>query len=494
MADTLTSHTVAPSFVAVGDRIQQLDMLLHLQEFSSMVVLVTGQAGVGKTALLEEAQSQLQVHHQVVHVSAHKMMGESDLFQHIADTLGCSASEAGIGLALNQAKNQQETIHVLVDDAHLIEADALQYLVEVAVSEHGWHLILVGDDGLESQLRILQARIKQENLFHTIRLHPFSEDEIQTFLTDVYRQMGQETLPLSQQRIHQLWTLSEGLPSKILDYVEVVETEKATSLTGRLPLGHIAAMLLVGTALYFSYSYHDGSVEQQQDPIAALLSHSSPKPEQSQSLSNEEAEARLEALLNGAVVPTSAGPETEIDVELLAEDLAMESGSQHGISIETTSQLQDKISAEVSTNSDSTAQSTSVQKDIQQKSSVPVKKVASISKPSASTTTKKKATKAGHPLLSAPPKTYALQLLGVRKPKSAQVFMDRLTKQVGSDQVSLYETRYKSAPWYVVVYGPFEDKKLARAAVKKLPVEMQNQRPWVRQLSKIQEDIRKVKQ
>lgn len=474
MTEATTSQAIAPSFVAVGDRVQQLDMLLHLQEFSSMVVLVTGPASVGKTALLEEAQSQLQIHHQVISINAHKMMGESDLFQQIAETLGCSASEAGIGLALNQAVSLQETVHVLVDDAHLIEADALQYLVEVAASENGWHLILVGDEGLESQLRILQARIKQENLFHTIHLHPFSEDEIQTFLTDVYRQMGQETLPLSQQRIHQLWTLSEGYPGKILDYIEV-ETEKATSLTGRLPLGHVAAMVLVGFALYFSYSYQDESGEAQQDPIAALLNHSSPKPE---SLSEEEADARLDALLNGKALPTSAG-------------ISKDSDNYDSLN------LNDEVLVEQDDMIDEGFDEAPIQPELAVTKPTPATKPPAVKespKAHLAKESKAKPRAAGHPLLAAPPKTYALQLLGVRKPKSAQSFMNRLTKQIGSDQVSVYETRYKSAPWYVVVYGPFDDRNSAQQAVKKLPLEMQKQRPWVRQLSKIQEDIRKVNQ
>lgn len=479
MTDTITSQAIAPSFVAVGDRVQQLDMLLHLQEFSSMVVLVTGPASVGKTALMEEAQSQLQIHHQVISVNAHKMMGEADLFEQIAESLGCSASEAGIGLALNQAHNQQETIHVLVDDAHLIEADALQYLVEVAASEHGWHLILVGDEGLESQLRILQARIKQENLFHTIHLHPFSEDEIQSFLTEIYRQMGQETLPLSQQRIHQLWTLSEGLPGKVLDYIEL-ETEKASSLSGRIPFGHVAAMVLVGAALYFSYDYQSESQQPQQDPIAALLNHSSPQPKQ---LSHEEAEARLDALLNGKAVPTAAGTPPQEPEKAKPRLMASEADYE----TEVKSLVAEPAAAPVVVDE---ANDTVVVSSAPKAVPALRTEVAQAPKPATRPAAKANA----HPLLAAPPKTYALQLLGVRKPKSAENFMQRLTKQIGSEQVSVYETRYKSAPWYVVVYGPFEDKKEAREAVKKLPLEMQSQRPWVRQLSKIQEDIRKVKQ
>ncbi len=506
MTDTETSQAISPSFVAVGDRAQQLDMLLHLQEFSSMVVLLTGPTAIGKSAMLLEAQSQLHIHHQVVFVSAHKLMGENDLFQHIAESLGCSASEAGIGLALNQAQKQQETVHVLVDDAHLLESEALQYLVEVAASEYGWHLILAGDERIESQLRILQARIKQENLFHTIHLYPLAEDELQIFLTEVYRQMGQDTLPLSQQRIHQLWTLSEGIPGKVLDYIEI-ETDKANSLKGRIPFGHIAAMLLVGVALYVSYSLHDDGADEVQDPIAALLNHAA-QPDVAES-----AEDRLDALLRGAAVPTSAGVEQdaidasglsddELDVELEKALLASSSGAEAH-----TNRAESQVASTTrSSASISTAEITDTKAVAKQEGSTAstvarplvIESVAGAPRPTSSESSKTPMHSANrspsHPLLAAPPKTYALQLLGVRKSESAQAFKERLAKQVGDDQISVYETRYKSAPWYVVVYGPFDDRQAATNAVKQLPKDMQKQRPWVRQLSKIQEDIRKAKQ
>lgn len=466
MTDSNAAQAVTPAFVPVGERAQQLDMLLHLQEFSSMVVLLTGPTGVGKTALLEAAQSELQVHHQVIHIAAHKMMGEPDLFQQLSEALGCTASEAGVGVALNVAKNQSETIHVLVDDAHLLEPEALQYLVEVAVSDQGWHLILAGDAGVESHLRILQARVKADSLYHTLHLHPFSEEEFQHFLTAVYQQQGHASLPLSQQRVHQLWTLSSGLPGQVLDYLEL-ESEKNNTLVARIPFGHIAAMLLVGMALVFSYTY-DGE-QQKQDPIAALLEHGQPSAE----LSSTEADERITALLSGAAVPTSAGGQqssdaVDIPVEVLAQDVdqvdeqSIESSTPKSLSV-----IKSEVQTGRSTRPESVAKSTNS-----------VKKTPKV--------------QASHPLLDAPSETYALQLLGVRKAKSAQAFVSRLTKLVGQDQVNVYETRYKSAPWYVVVYGPFEDKNKARAAVKRLPKTMQQQRPWVRQLSKIQEDIRKA--
>ena len=470
MTDTSTAQVFAPSFVPVGERAQQLDMLLHLQEFSSMVVLLTGSASVGKTALLEAAYSELQIHHQVILIPAHKMMGESDLFQHLAEALDCSPSEAGVGVALNVAKNQDETVHVLVDDAHLMEAEALQYLVEVAISKNGWHLILAGDEGLESQLRILQARVKQESLYHTLHLHSLSEEELQFFLTEIYRQLGYDTLPLSQQRIHQLWMLSDGLPGKVIDYIEV-ENEKATGLVARIPFGHVAAMLVVGAALFFSYVYQGENVDAQ-DPIAALLSHSTPDAE----MSVQEADDRLNALLKGKAVPTSAGVE-KASIELV--DIPVQSLAEN-------SQLA-VPSAEVEKQSEP-AKNLSTKKDV-----VALVDEAPLSNERAAKQSVPVAVESKHPLLAASPKTYALQLLGVRKSKSAEAFMERLTKQVDAQQVSIYETRYKSAPWYVVVYGPFDNKNKARQAVKSLPKTMQKQRPWVRQLSKIQEDIRKAK-
>jgi adenylate kinase len=75
---------VTPIPILVGERIQQLDMLMHIQEFSSMVAVVTGDAGMGKTALVESAASQLSIHHQVISFSAAEIQSEVDVVEFIS--------------------------------------------------------------------------------------------------------------------------------------------------------------------------------------------------------------------------------------------------------------------------------------------------------------------------------------------------------------------------------------------------------------------------
>jgi DamX protein len=96
-----------------------------------------------------------------------------------------------------------------------------------------------------------------------------------------------------------------------------------------------------------------------------------------------------------------------------------------------------------------------------------------------------------HPLLSAPSQSYALQLLGVRNEASAKAFVKRFTRQIDGSKLNIYETRYKGEPWFVVVYGPMDNKQQASKQASRLSKTLKGQ-PWVRPISKIQADIRQI--
>jgi septal ring-binding cell division protein DamX len=95
-------------------------------------------------------------------------------------------------------------------------------------------------------------------------------------------------------------------------------------------------------------------------------------------------------------------------------------------------------------------------------------------------------------LLSAPSQSYALQLLGVRNEESAKAFVRRFARQMDGTKLTIYETRYKGEPWFVVVYGPMDNKQQANQQASQLSKTIKGQ-PWVRPISKIQADIRQIR-
>ncbi len=450
-------QTVASSFINIGERSQQLDMVQHVQEFSSMVVLVIGAAGIGKTAFIHEAVSHLSVHHQVLSLNALNALTEINLLGQVAQHLGCGATLAEIDASLVSMGEQNESLHLVIDDAHLLDDFALNLLVSKSQQDKGWHLVLCGDDGLQGRLNSLQIQLQQDNIYHLIELNPLNEAEAGLFVDELIQMSAQGASLLPDKKKHQLWLLSKGSPGKLIELVDV-EKESTQRLSSKFPIGHVAAIFLIGVALVFSYAYQDPvAAVAEEDVIAELLAQKSPDDKITKPVESDEFD--VAQLVSDSNEISNVGIKSEEDSEqepiksLLVENKEVRTKA---------------VPAEVSS--------------VKTHSSNPKKldKVASL-----------KASPKMHPLLKAQPQEYALQLLGVRSKKNAQDFIQRFSRQLNSEKLNVYETTFKGQPWFVVVYGPYQNKANASDEATSLSRSLKSQ-PWVRPISKIQEDIRKV--
>ncbi len=453
----------SPTYIKLNDREQQLDMLLHVQQFSSLIVLLSGNHDTGKSVLLSQVQAQLPDDQQVIQFDALHITDEQSVIAYMALQLSCSPSLDDI----KQAKADTQKF-VLIDDAHLLEQTALLQLVQLCTNQKNWQLVLCGDDILAEKLNVIQLQLQLENLYHHIDLLPLSEVDSCQFITQLYQQAGYETMPLSDQKVHQLWQLSGGIPGKLIELIDV-EKEHQHKLKSRFPLGHVAAIGLIGMALVFSFLYQDeGQSAESQDVIAQLLQE------------------------KGVTEPLNLN--TVDGAEAVTQLLQERSGQSKA-----TDKIKKVVAASISHSAvNKQVAAKAAQQLTRDEIAVPAppkKRVIASANPAPSLNKPKVVTKPRsgpkpHPLLSAQPNEYLLQLLGVRSEKSAQSFMARFARQLDAEKLNVYQTQYKGQPWFVVVYGPFDNKRNASTEASSLGRTLKS-RPWIRPVSKIQEDIRK---
>lgn len=96
-------------------------------------------------------------------------------------------------------------------------------------------------------------------------------------------------------------------------------------------------------------------------------------------------------------------------------------------------------------------------------------------------------TKTKHSLLTAKATNYTLQLLDASSAAYAQNFIDKYKL---SNKAHYFHRNLNGKDLYVVVYGVYTDKAAAIKAVSTLPSSIQKLRPWARQLSDVQAEIR----
>jgi DamX protein len=89
-------------------------------------------------------------------------------------------------------------------------------------------------------------------------------------------------------------------------------------------------------------------------------------------------------------------------------------------------------------------------------------------------------------LLSQNPNNYTLQILGTHELINLQNF----TKQYSHiTELAMFKTTYRNKDWYVLVYGIYSSRSEAQTALKQMPEELKNTKPWIRSIASVQELI-----
>lgn len=90
------------------------------------------------------------------------------------------------------------------------------------------------------------------------------------------------------------------------------------------------------------------------------------------------------------------------------------------------------------------------------------------------------------PLMARPGDSYTLQLAVYSYPNLAAQYLKQLPLKQG---LALYVNNRQPRPWHVVVYGGFETKAAAQAAVSTLPEALRNNSPYVKPMQDVQKEL-----
>lgn len=254
-------------FYADPERAQNLNMLQHLTQYSEELLLVTGPAGSGKSALLEQYLTRADEDWKVCRVSATETPDPATLFLAAARCFGLHtdgvASDALLGALQQHLNHLQQTMTpvLVVDDADRLSDDALEIVVRLAElpGEHGKlvRVILFADSAILP--RFDSARFASGPRPHRLDLKPL--DEAQTIAYLQHRLAtagfagGPLFLPRDLKRIHKQ---SLGWPGGInVQAHEVLMSKRSGS---SIPWPYVVAALAVaaaaGTWLQFSGGGH----------------------------------------------------------------------------------------------------------------------------------------------------------------------------------------------------------------------------------------------
>lgn len=480
-------------FYAGAQRQQILDQLLHLSQFSSGVLLVLGEAGCGKSALLQACQAQVGSDRLVCTIEAGVLDDQQVLFGQIAEVLELPFQQsAGQQLAAIRSHCQDEEsadLLVLIDDAdHLddpILSGLLSLLQGVDQGRSGLHLVLVGGADLAARIDAFQML---DVAIHDLSLPALTSDELGDYLECRLRAAGlADDMPFSLKDIEQFWQLSLGLPgavNKLAHQFLVNHAGEANQSQPRslgMPFGHMAAVVVLGAILIMAVAYrYDGSAEQQPavpekvvslTPVAPSTSVSeqvlSPVEEEVVDLDEASEVVVPEGVLGDEdvndVVDSSLPPQVDHDVStaLVEEDLVSDVVEAPVWMPSAPPSLEEQVAAEVLPPLDTGSPAAGV----------------ALADDEAF-------------LLQQDETGYVLQVLAAGSEQAIKAFVAR---QSNKGDLKVFEARRNGKPWYVVVVGVYANKADARRAVDGLPAEQRKSGPWPRSVLSVQAEIGEVR-
>lgn len=81
---------------------------------------------------------------------------------------------------------------------------------------------------------------------------------------------------------------------------------------------------------------------------------------------------------------------------------------------------------------------------------------------------------------------YTLQLVAGSSRETVAAFVG---EHQLTGQAAIYQTTHNGQPWYVLIYGLYDDQHKAQAAAAQLPPAVRAMKPWARSIASVQQDI-----
>lgn len=479
---------------------QRLDLIHHLLEFGNQIVLIEGDAGSGRTRMLECICSEAEATWTVLE-PLDEIASPETLLRFLAEKLSIPSQTLDLDIdetltrireTLAGLESDRYLCVLVIDDAERLSDDlcALLFTLAHAENEAGeLRMLLAGRAQAELSDR-LQRIAPAPSLIHLVDIPPLNTTQTDE-LMEAFAQAADQDGVFAALDHKDVALAARGNPAatiaalnEYLDHGSSTDPPASAPHAGHYPrLALLSLVLLIGAAavLYFGIGDRQSNLEEREIALPDDVQASAP--------------AAAVAPVPVAVVETV---DTDVDTQAAPARSAKPSFAPPAV----TAAADDPLSA----SAPSTATTDSGGPDPNLPEEAPTTIEANVSMnavaappaqhelPSgASAQTEPRPEREAELPFSVPvatpppysrqwvltrdPQSYVLQFIGVRQRDAAERF---LRAHDLASRGGVIELTHEGAPWYVVVFGHFSDREAAVTAIKGLAPDLAGLDPWAR--------------
>lgn len=468
---------------------QQLALLEHLSRYSSLLSVVQGPQGSGKSRFLMEFARHQDDTTVVSHVKGTMLMTAGQLLQAIYTGFSSHftqpPNETTFGPLLKFSHDLDEkgqAALVLIDNAQELNTDAVSMLLDMMSlatdNQTVPHVVLFSEYPLSRNLDAYQ-RSRYEQLSHSFTLAPYSLEQTRAYLLHRVRAVGGGiNLPFNDKQVKQIYQESAGYPGRINQMAQTMmgngnKPEKSGmrfNLAMGFPLAHMALLSVVMLGILVAVLFSDKQSDKPSSSTGSADRTSNVIP-----LSPRQGQSSAETIARIDAMQRKIGQDGEIVLPPIPMSTSLPAISKSTVS----SMVAPTISTAPIRSEAPLAQAAPV---IDTPVTPPKNERANL-KVSQDPFDKTEW------WLSQNPNRYTLQLLGTYNKSTVQDF---IRDQGGVDAFGYFKSKHNSKDWFVVVYGSYRNRSEAIAASESLPKDIRDLNPWARSARGIQDDIKKT--
>lgn len=477
-----------------------LGQLHHLARYSQLLLVVMGPEGSGKTLLRQAlvASTNKQVVQNLV-ISASNAGSRTALLAYIAQGLQAPLiGLEGVQDRIKQLAVTGQEVHLIVDDAQLLDDEAVQTLIDLAsgVDESRAHVFLFSDPDMEPRLAQLA---EGQDRFHIIHLAPYTEEETREYLALRLENAGQDLSLFDDDQLAEIYQQSGGWPGLINEVardvlIEGMQLEQKgqsrAAASTRVPKKHILALAVVLLGVAAAW-YMQGRPDNEQ--YAPSLSSDLPL-----NSASEVAVAPASPFVGAnEPAPVVAAPQRPVGepVPLALPNTASPVIRQPLAEAAAPGPEEDVIApapAVVAVNAQTPAEPVKPITITQPKPvpapapvvSAPAVKPAPAAAPVAKPQAAPAKASGGNWYHSQPAANYSLQVFATAKEENAKGYINQF-----GEGFHYFKKQHQGQWLYVVTYGSFASAQAASSAVASLPLKVREAKPWPKTIATIRQEM-----